>query len=164
MNNEEFLHKDPDSFHDHELTLHDCVADKIMLENGVLCFNFPNGFWITPNHNENQLNKTVRTDSSAVEFTIENIDDITIRIFKRNRFLGSQKITVEDWKIEKLISDVNNGKRVIEFITQYRSFYEQMWECVIRLDKKPYHIECQLYLPNTKATYYWNNLRADREW
>ena len=164
MNNAQFLHKDPDSFHDHELILHDCIANKIFFENGVLRFSFPDGFWITPNHNENQLNKTVRTDFSEAEFTVENIDDITVRIFKRNRSFRYQKTTVEDMNIEKLISDVNQGKCAIEFITQYRSFYEQMWECVIRSEKKPYHIECQLYLPNTRATYYWNNLRADHEW
>ena len=161
---EKFLHIDPDAFHGHELTLHDCVADKISFENGTLLFNLPDGFWVTPHHKEGKCKKTVRTEASVVAFTVKDIDDITVRVFTRNTWPLSRKTNAEIWHVEQLISAVNSGKCTIEFITQYRSYYEQMWHCVIHSKKKPYYRECQLHLPETKATFFWNDIRPDCEW
>lgn len=161
---ENFKHIDSDEFHDKELTLHDCVANHVSCVDGILRFDFPDGFWVTPHHEGNSSEKTVRTDVSVVDFSIEDIDDITVRVFTRNAWCWSRKTIVEIWSVEQLISAVNSGKCTIEFITQYKSYYEQMWHCVIWSDKKPFYRECQLYLPNTNATFYWNNLCLDREW
>lgn len=161
---DEFIHKDPDEFHGKELTLHDCMADSISFENGILHFCLPDGFWVTPHHKENYCGKTVRTDASAVDFSIEDIDDITVRVFRRNAGILSKRTSVEIWDMGQLISAVNSGKCTIEFITQYRTYFEQLWYCAIRSKKKPYYRECQLHLPNTKATFYWSNLCLDREW
>ena len=164
MTCENFKNIDPDEFHGKELTLHDCIADKISFENNTLRFYMPDGFWVTPHHKEKKKKKTVRTDASVVDFSIEDIDDITVRVFRRNTWCWSRKTIAEIWHMGQLISAVNSRKCTIEFITQYRSYYEQMWHCAIRFDKKPFYRECQLHLPNTKATFYWNNLCLDREW
>ena len=164
MTCENFKNIDPDEFHGKELTLHDCIADKISFENNTLRFYMPDGFWVTPHHKDNHCEKTVRTDASVVDFSIEDIDDITVRVFRRNTWWWSRKTIAEIWHMGQLISAVNSRKCTIEFITQYRSYYEQMWHCAIRFDKKPFYRECQLHLPNTKATFYWNNLCLDREW
>jgi hypothetical protein len=159
-----FLHKDPDAFHGKELTLHDCVADHISFENGILRFHMPDGFWVTPHHERNTCGKVVRTDEAIVDFSVADMEDVTFQVFTRHRWLFFRGTTVKIWDIAQLISAVNSGKCTIEFITQYRSYYEQMWHCAIRSRKKPYYRECQLYLPQTQATFYWNNLRPDREW
>lgn len=161
---ETFKNIDPDEFHGKELTLHDCTADRITFENNILRFYLPDGFWVTPHHKVNPSEKVVRTDASVVDFSVEDIDDITVRVFTRNAWCWSRKTLVEIWNMEQLISAVNSGKCTIEFITQYRAHYEQMWHCAIRAKKKPYYRECQLHLPNTKASFYWNNLCFDREW
>ena len=161
---ENFKHRDPDAFHDKELTLHDCVAEHVSWADGILRFRFPDGFWITPNHKENHCDKVVRTDASVVDFSTEDIDDITVRVFTGNACWGSRKTTVETWHMEQLISAVNSGNCTIEFITQYRSYYEQLWHCTIRSRKKPYYRECHLHLPNTRAVFCWNNLCPDRQW
>ena len=161
---ENFKHIDPDEFHDKELTLHDCVADHVSYADGILRFRFPDGFWVTPHHEENTSEKVVRTDASIVNFSIKDIDEIEVRVFTRSACCWSRKTIVELWHMEQLISAVNSGKCTIEFITQYRCYYEQMWHCAIRSKKKPYYRECQLYLPNTTATFCWNNLRLDCEW
>lgn len=161
---ESFKHIDPDEFHEQQLTLHDCVAEKISYENNILRFYFPDGFWVTPHHIANSSEYVVRTDASVVDFSIEDIDDIAVCVFSESTWPWSKKTRVEEWHMEKLISSVNTGKCVIEFITQYRSCHTQMWRCWIRSDKKPYHRDCQLYLPQTKATFYWNNLCFDRKW
>ena len=156
-----FTHNDPDSYHDRELTLHDCEAQKILYKDGVLCFCFADGFWVTPNHEANTLGKTVRTDTSQVKFSIDDINDIDIHVYTQNIF---KETIVEYWDANKLIDAVNSGECTIEFIYQYRTYFEQMWRCALRFKKKPYYRECQLYIPGTKATYQWNNLRPDHEW
>ena len=164
MTYENFKHVDPDEYHDRELTLHDCIADKITFKNNTLSFCLPDGLWITPHHKDNTTENIVRTDTSAVSFSVEDVGEITVRVFIRNIWCRSKKLRVEDWSIEQLVALVNSEKCTLEFITQYRSHYEQMWHCVIRSKKKPYYMECQLYLPATKATFFWNELRPDRKW
>ena len=156
-----FKHNDPDNFHDKEITLHDCYAEKIIYADGFLRFYLSDGFWVTPYHEENNLNRTVRTDAAVVDFRIENIDDIILDVFTRNIF---KKTKSELWEMNELMNGINSGKCTIEFIHQYRTFFEQMWQCAIRSEKKPYYRECQLHLPETEAIFRWNNLRPDCEW
>ena len=163
MNHDSFKHIDPDGFHGKELSLHDCVANKISAENNTLCFYFPDGFWVTPHHEENPSDKVVRTDPAAVFFSPEDMEEITLRVFTKSFGLFG-KTSVESWNVDKLISAVNSGKCQIEFITQYRSHYEQLWHCAIHSDRKPYYRECQLHFPNTEASFCWNALRLDCEW
>ena len=164
MTYENFKHINPDEYHGKKLTLHDCTADKILFENNTLRFYLPDGFWVTPHHEENSSEKTVRTDVSVVEFSIKDIDDIMVYVFTRHRFLWFRKTSVAIWNMEQFVSLVNSGKCTLEFITQYRTYGEQMWHCAIRSNKKPYYRECQLYLPETEATFFWNGLRLEREW
>ena len=159
-----FKHIDADASHGKDLTLHDCIADKISFENNTLRFFLPDGFWVTLHHKANHSGKVVRTDASVVDFFVEDIGDIIVRVFTQHRWLWFRNTSVEVWDMERLIALVNSGRCVIEFITQYRTSGEQMWNCVIRSNKKPYYRECQLFIPNTDATFYWNNLRLDREW
>ena len=164
MSYKTFKYINPDEFHNKELTLHDCIADKITFENKALRFYLPDGFWVTPHHKENLTNKVVRTDASVVNFTVEDINEITVRVFTKNTWCWSRKETAEIWHIDQLISAINNNKCTIEFITQYRTYGEQLWQCVIHSPKKPYYRECQIYLPNATANYCWNKLCLDREW
>lgn len=121
MEYETFIHIDPDEFHGKELSLHDCTADKISFENHTLCFYLSDGFWVTPHHKANSSEKVVRTDASVVSFSIDDIDDIMVRVFTRKRWCFSRKTSVEIWHMEQLMDSVNSGKCMIEFITQYRT-------------------------------------------
>lgn len=163
MVHENFKHTDPDDFHGKELTLHDCISDKISFKDNILRFYLPDGFGVTPHHKENISKKVVQTDASVVDFSVEDIGDIIVRVFKKSTWLWFRKTSAEIWDMEQLIAAVNSGKCTIEFITQYRADCEQMWHCAIRSNKKPYYRECQLHLPNTNATFYWNNLCLDRK-
>ena len=156
-----FKHNDKDSCHSNTLTLHDCVAERIDFCDGYLRFVLTDGFWITPNHNDNNFGNTVRTDAAIVDFNIRNMSDITVRVFTPSIF---KKTKVEIWEMRELMQTVNSGSCSIEFISQYRAYFEQMWHCAIRSKKKPYYRECQLHLPETEAIFRWNNLRAECEW
>ena len=161
---ENFKHIDPDDFHDKEITLHDCIADKIVFEQDVLYFYLPDGLWIAPHHQENPSGNLVRTDAAAVSFSVKDIDEITARIFTGYTWFGAQKARVEYWSMKQLMAAVNSGRCTIEFIEQYRNHYEQMWHCAIHSHKKPWYRDCQLYLPETEATFFWNNIRPERVW
>lgn len=156
-----YKHIDPDEYHGKELSLHDCVANHVSCADGILRFHFPDGFWVTPHHNDNYCGKTVRTDASAVDFSVKDIDDVYARVFTQNIF---KKTYADIWEISKLITTINNGECSIEFIYQYRTNFEQMWYCAVKSKKKPYYRECQLHLPATNLTFYWNDLRYDCEW
>lgn len=84
---ESFNHIDPDEFHGKELTLHDCIANNITYKNNTLRFYLPDGFWVTTHHKANLSGKVVRTDASAVDFSIDDIYDIILRVFTRHRWL-----------------------------------------------------------------------------
>ena len=161
---ENFKHIDPDEFHGREITLHDCVANHISFENHALRFFLPDGIWITPHHEENSCGATVRSGAAEVIFSTKDIDEITVRVFSERTCCRRRKVRVEDWHMEQLIEAVNSGKCTWQFIAQYRSHDEQMWYCVIHSKKKPYYRECQLYLPETRATFFWSDLRPDRKW
>lgn len=156
-----FIHIDGDACHDQTLTLHDCVAEKVCFLDGFLRFYLPDGLWITPVHDANDLNKTVRTDAAVVDFRIENVDDIIVQVFTRYRF---RKTKVEIWEMRDLMNAINKGDCTLEFIYQYRTHFEQMWHCAIRSKRKPYYRECQLHLPETDAVFCWNHLRPEHEW
>ncbi len=114
-----------------------------------------------PQHTDSALTKIHRTDSAVVDFSIESIEDIIVHVFERNIF---KKTNVEIWKMSDLLNAINNDECTIEFIYQYRSHFEQMWQCAIHSKKKPYYRECQLHMPETEATFRWNNLSLDCEW
>jgi hypothetical protein len=164
VSRKDFLHTDPDLFHGRELTLHDCVAERIVLEGNILRFSLPDGFWVTTYHNENDIGKVVKTDGAAVAFSVEDPEDVSLTVFIRKRLFWFRWTVVEQWELKDLVEAVNSGRCVLEFITQYRSYYEQMWHCAIRSGKKPWYRECQLFLPGAEAAYSWNKLRPDREW
>ena len=156
-----FVHNDPDQYHDTKLSLHDSVAEKIVCQDGILRFYFADGFWVFPGHEASDLDKTVRTDASLVEFCVGDLEEIGIQVYTRTHF---KRYKEELWDIGKLAEAVNSGEYRIEFIYQYRSFFEQMWICALHTKKKLYAKDCLLHIPGTEATYRWNSLRADREW
>lgn len=145
------------------ITLHDCKAERLAFNNGILSFFFSDGFWILENHPKNNLKKTVKTDKAQVDFQItdEEIDGISIYIFKKSR---RNKIIREEWEADNFIKAVNDGSFKIEFITQYKGFQSVLFKCWVWFNVKPYHMECEIILNTNKIEYMWNNLRKDRVW
>ncbi len=158
-----YKHNDCESYNNFKLTLHDCRAEKITYNNGILSFYMSDGFGITPNHEASDFANTVRTDAARVDFKVDDILDVSADVFIRKRNIIKRTI-VEYWDAEDLMEAVNSGRCVIEFIYQYKSFFEQMWRCAIHSTKKLHYAECYLHIPNTEAVYRWNELRPDCVW
>lgn len=160
MSESAYKHYDTD---DRFLSLHDCYAQKVSFKNGILSFYFENGFWITSEHELNCLEKTVRTDSSKVEFHFSQNDenDVTFYVFSKTIF---GKVVREEWQLNKLINAINSNNCKLEFLYQYKGYNEQIIECWLWSDKKPYHKECQLKISATKVVYCWNDLCEEKTW
>ena len=86
-----YKHNDCDSYHGHKLTLHDCRAEKIIYNKGILSFYMSDGFWITPHHEASNLENTVRTDAARVDFKVDDILDASVDVYIRKRNIIKRK-------------------------------------------------------------------------
>lgn len=147
---------------DEYISLHDCHAESISYEDGVIRFVFPDGIWVTNEHPSNELDKIVRTDMAEVKFYLEYDceDDITTYIFEQKL----KKTFREEWELSKLMDYVNNKKCRLEFLYEYKGYNSMIIECWLWSSKKPYHRECELKLQIKGVNYCWNNLCENREW
>ena len=151
--------------HSRHISLHDCRAERMALENGVLSLTFPDGIWVTPEHEENPTQNVVRTGEAQVDFTIldEEIDGITVYVYRRGR---KGRVWREEWEAQNFIDAVNEGSFQLEFLYDYRQKGApyRLYHCVVWFEQRPYCYECELYLHTESAVYRWNELRCDRIW
>lgn len=155
-----FLHCEKDERY---LSLHDCISEKAYFQNGKLGFTFSDGFWISSEHPDSNLPAVVRTDFSKAEYILEDGEDydVTVYLFRKSFFNKTLRI---EWTLRELVDKINSGKYRLEFLYQYTDSNSRIVECVLRSDKKPYHIECIMKVSATEVRYYWNRLRGDRPW
>lgn len=159
LENGKFIHCD---MNEEYITLHDCVADRAYFCNCTLSFEFDDGFWILPDHPENNLADTVRTDCSKVEFILnDEYYERVIYVFEKNIFGSTVR---KEWTLDKLLNSINSGKYKLEFLYQYKCYGSRIIECELQLDKRPYHKECIIKIDSSKANYCWNSLCKDRIW
>ena len=145
------------------IVLHDCYANSMNYENGVLSFVFPEGFWVTPQHNKNDSDKIVRTDLSQVTFDLLDrvAEDVRIYIFRRNKNADTVR---EEWELDNFINKVNSGFFKVEFIDEYKTYQSNLYKCWVHFDNEPYHYECEIIIDTENVTYNWNRLRYECEW
>ena len=155
-----FIHCDTNEMY---ITLHDCKVTRAYLRDGILGFDFEDGFWISPDHPHSNFTQLVKTDASKVEYLLEDGDgyDVTVYVFKRN-FFG--KTIRTEWTVCDFVQKVNCGECEPEFLYQYIDGIARIVECVLNFKKKPYYGECQMKIYASKVNYYWNNLCEDITW
>lgn len=148
---------------DKYVSLHDCKAEMAWFENGILGFEFPDGFWITPDNPESDLDVLVRTDASKIEFVLLDGDEFDIQIFVVEENIFKQSVRKE-WSVHKLVSAINSGEVTLEFLYQYIDGCSRIVECVLWSKRKPYCRECQIKLHLRDVHYHWNKILKDRIW
>lgn len=116
-----YTHIDTD---DSALSLHDCRANKIQFENGILSFCFENGFWIMPSHRASDYTEIVRTDYSQVDYHLN--DEVSIYVFRKNMF---GRIIRTEWTLEEFVRLINNNTFSFEIIDQYKCYHTQLLKC-----------------------------------
>lgn len=143
-------------FNDEFISLHDCHATKVLYDKKNLSFIFDDGICVIPGHISNKTDKNIYTGKACVVFSLETGDecDVCIYVFKDKL----KKTFREEWKLSKLIDNVNNNKYSIEFLYLYKGYNSMIVECVLWRDEIPHHLECQLKISFNSVRYQWNYL------
>ncbi len=155
---EAFVHRDRDPAW---FTLHDSIADRMELQDGVLSFRFPDGIWALAETPVNPMKKIVRTDEAWVRFELRE-DDIEICVLRRGKKWNRGKYKL--WKPKKFMKAVNSGKFRVEFLYRYVSGWALLIQCVVRSEKKPHYQKCIMEFPVRETEHCWNVLREEYEW
>lgn len=134
--------------------LHDCRAARMSLQEGILCFCFPDGFYV--GRNESDGRKTYYTDESQVEFPLlySDEDGITIYVFTEE----DGKTIREECTAEDFMKLINDKSYSLEFLYAYIGFQTFKFDCWLWFDEEPYHKECELIISAEKAIYQWNTM------
>lgn len=146
-----------------KISLHDCRATRMFINDGNLHFEYNDGFWVLTTNENNPHNETFKTDLSQLKvcnFEIENIYIFNkFRLFRR--LISTKRI---DITIETLIDNINNGKWELEFLYEYHTYQGMLFNCWIWMNQKPCHKECQIALQCDDMEYFWNNICIDKPW
>ena len=130
----------------------------------MICFSsLMTDFWISSDDERNPLKNTVRTDKSEVQIVHFDVSDIYIfkehRIFRR--LVSTNRVSLS---VEQLMANINCGKWELEFINEYHSDRDVLYQCWIWMNHASFHIECQITLDCDKIVYHWNNLCENKPW
>ena len=139
---------------DINISLHDCRAPQILLEDKFLSFSFPDGFWVRKKDSTND--KLFYTDESQVNFTLLYSADVAVTIYIFTEESG--KTIREELTIEEFMHQMNNKLYSLEFLDSYIGYQTFKFDCWIWFDKEPYHKECELIISSQKISYQWNNI------
>ena len=149
------------------ISLHDCRTDDIKIIGNDLILNFPDGFWITPVSKYNDHNSPLKTGPSQLRFIGFGPDSVidSIDLYKTT-YLFRKPILCR--RIQPEISDfiklINDGKRELEFHSEYHDFISTLYKCWIWKKNHGMEAECQIELTAKSIEYSWNEILKDREW
>ncbi len=131
------------------LSLHDCRANRMSWEDGILSFFIPDGIWIV------EKGEAIKTNSSRVDFEVmdKNVDDVDIYLFRKTR---SGKVIREQWKVDNFINAVNEGTFEVEFLYKYLGYQYILYKCCVWFKKAPYCYECEIEMHSTKMVCRYN--------
>lgn len=144
-----------------EISLHDSRAKSVSVENGILSFEFPEGFYVVDKSNDKQ-NNIFYTDLSKVDFSlIDGTDGIESYIFTKTE--DKNKDIRETIDFQKLSEMMNNNHAELEFIYTYSGYHSVLFYCWLWSDEFPnYHKECEILIQTDDITYYWNNTYEEK--
>lgn len=155
------MYKYSDSNENDDISLHDCRATKIAINDGILSFVFKEGFYILERNRNNFNKKLSYTDESEVKFKILYKDiesNITIYIFTDTK--EKNKAIRERIPFDTFANQINNGME-LEFLYSYKGYQSSVFECWLWFDEEPYHKECVMIISADEITYSWNTLYVE---
>jgi len=144
-----------------DISLHDCRATKIVINDGILSFVFKEGFWVSE-HNRNNFNKKLSyTDESEVRFkTLYRDMESNITIYVFTDMKDENKIIRELIPFDTFAKWINGGME-LEFLYSYKGYQSFIFECWLWSDEEPCHKECVMIISANEITYYWNTLYTE---
>ena len=149
------------------ISLHDCKATSITMEDSNLIFDFPDGFWITPASSYIDRDRRIKTGPAqlCIHGFFEEAPFDAIDIYKTVRIFGKpvlcRRLQPDDPIFLKMLQ---TGKYELEFITEYHAAISSLYQCWIWKKNSGVYAECQFELAAKSIEYRWNEIRYDREW
>jgi len=155
------MYKYSDRNENDDISLHDCRATKIKINNGMVSFVFKDGFWVSE-RSRNNLKKTFfYTDEAEMRFKAlyEDIDSsVTIYVFTET---PEDNKAIREWIPFDTFAKQINGGMELEFLYSYKGYQSFIFECWLWFDEEPYHKECVMIISAKEITYHWNSLYAE---
>ncbi len=148
------------------IILHDCIVEKIRIEETNLIFTFnDNGFWINKDNVHNPFGQILRTGRSELKVVNIDMDYTDINIFEKVRLFNKPILTkLKNISLNDFISKVNCGEWRFEFVNEYYAFHSAMFCGYLHSSKSSYSIYTQIEIMYDEIIYYWNKIYEDRTW
>lgn len=149
------------------ISLHDCMADNIRLDGSDLIFDFPAGFKITPVSPHCDHDWPVFTGPAQLCFheVFEDMPFNSIHIYKTTR-LFRHPILCRRLQPEypAFLKMFQSGKHKLEFVAEYHSPMESLYQCWIQKKNGGMIAECQFDLFAKSIEYRWNEMQSEPAW
>lgn len=150
-----------------QISLHDCRATQITVEENRICMGFADGFWMIQNTAHNPSGETIKTTRSQVVFYLDqqNADEAEVAVFRRKQLKGKKIAVREVRNLAWLIKMVNGQGVQLEFVEAYRQCSDRLYKGYLYAKRPPYWLECELVIPRIeKIEYCWNELDPENIW
>lgn len=157
------MYKYSDNNENNDISLHDCRATEMKIENNSFSFTFDNGFYVLE-HNKNNPNKKLSyTDRSEVVFhTIYNDIEGNITVYIFSKTDEEDKSIREEITPHQLSEMLNKGIE-LEFLYSYKGYKSYIFECCLWFETEPYHKECVIIISADNVTFNWNTLYVEKQ-
>ena len=145
------------------VTLHDCVAESIRMEENDLIIDFPDGFRILPNSPHSSHDTPVRTGPAQLCFREAEVVAIdlfpAIHLFRRE--ILCRKVPRQ---LPWLTRRINGGTHRLEFLWEYRRSGFWLYTCWLWQEKPRRVTECQFEIRARGVEYRWNDIHPQPEY
>ncbi len=145
------------------ISIHDCIAQRMTLEKGILTFHFPEGIWVIPGHPSNPTENMVRTGPARMELELLSDDPTWLKVQSSRHLSGPWSLTKE-WKTEAFLEALNAGKFRLEFISWHWDFHNPLFQCALHSDRRPWYQNCTLEVTARNVVCHWETMNFNRVW
>lgn len=126
--------------------LHDRRATHIDLKDGVLGFDFPDGFFILTG------GEPYRSGMARMECSLLD-NEFFVSIFTERADGSALR---EDFTGE-FIDAINSGRYQFEFVSTYLGYESLLFRGYVWFKKRPYHKECEIEFRTDDVKFFWND-------
>ncbi len=125
--------------------LHDCRTDHAEYKDGVVSFDFPDGFFVMNGGKDHTRTGRAKMTCRLIDTDMEGP---TIYIYVEKDGI----VVREDWS-DRFFEALNRGEFEFEFVTKFTSYQRVLYKGYIWSGSAPYHRECEIELHTVGIKY-----------
>jgi len=153
------MYKFSDNNENDSISLHDCRATKVEIDNDFLTFKFKEGFFVDEDNVKNYFKSRSYTGEAEVKFkkVYKNTDsNISIYIFTDTE---EKNKSIREAVSPAQFSEMLDNGAELEFLYSYKGYNSYIFECWLWFNSVPrIHKECVILVSESEITYSWNEL------